>query len=115
VVSLLKRKVRKSDKLGRYGGDEIIIILPNCGQKEISKIGERLRLALGNKQIKTDLDYVPISVSVGCATSDLRGIATADGLIKAADGALLKAKGQGRDRVVMAGHSKEPVQERKNA
>jgi diguanylate cyclase (GGDEF)-like protein len=115
VVSRLKRKVRKSDKIGRYGGDEIVIILPNCGLTEIRKIGERLRLAVGRRRISTELDTVPITVSAGCATSDLPGTSSADKLIKAADGVLLKAKDQGRNCVVVAGEDREPAPERKNA
>ena len=111
VVSRLKRKVRKSDKIGRYGGDEIIIILPNCGLVEIKKVGERLRLAVGKIGIKTDLDTVPVTVSAGCATSELPGTASADKLIKVADSALLKAKGQGRNCVVVAGPDREPARE----
>jgi diguanylate cyclase (GGDEF)-like protein len=83
MVSRLKRKVRKSDRIGRYGGDEFIIILPNCGLAEIEKVGERLRLAISRKGIKTDLDTVPVTVSAGCATSDIRG-QSADKLIKMA-------------------------------
>jgi len=111
VVSRLKRKIRKSDKIGRYGGDEIIIILPNCGLDEIKKVGERLRLAVGKIGIKTDLDTVPVTVSAGCATSELPGTASADKLIKVADSALLKAKGQGRNCVVVAGPDREPARE----
>jgi len=114
VVSRLKRKIRKSDKIGRYGGDEIIIILPNCGLVEIKKVGERLRLAVGKIGIKTDLDTVPVTVSVGCATSELPGTASADKLIKAADRALLKAKGQGRNCVVVAGPDRKPAREQIN-
>jgi len=114
VVSRLKRKVRKSDKIGRYGGDEIIIILPNCGLDEIKKVGERLRLAVGKIGIKTDLDTVPVTVSAGCATSELPGTASADKLIKVADSALLKAKGQGRNCVVVAGPDREPAREQIN-
>jgi diguanylate cyclase (GGDEF)-like protein len=115
VVSRLKRKVRKSDKIGRYGGDEIIIILPNCGLTEINKIGERLRLAVGRRRISTELDSVPITVSAGCATSDLPGTSSADKLIKAADGVLLKAKEQGRNCVVVAGEDQKLALERRNA
>jgi two-component system cell cycle response regulator len=114
VVARLKRKIRKSDKIGRYGGDEIIIILPNCGLTEIRKVGERLRLAVGKIGIKTDLDTLPVTVSAGCATSELPGTASADKLIKIADGALLKAKGRGRNCVVVAGQDREPAREQIN-
>jgi diguanylate cyclase (GGDEF)-like protein len=115
VVARLKKKVRKSDKIGRYGGDEIIIILPNCGQAQIQGIGERLRSAVSHRGIKTDLDIVPVTVSGGCATSECSGMESADKLIKTADAALLAAKQNGRNCVVVAGDHKEPGRERKDA
>jgi diguanylate cyclase (GGDEF)-like protein len=114
VVSRLKRKIRKSDKIGRYGGDEIIIILPNCGLTEIKRIGDRLRLAVGKRGLKTELDSVQVTVSAGCATSELPGTASTDKLIRVADGALLKAKGQGRNCVVVAGQDRQMAREQIN-
>ena len=112
VVSRLKGKVRTSDKLGRYGGDEIIIILPNCPRAEIKKVGERLRLAVGHRRIKTELNTIPITISVGCSTSDLPGNSTSEKLIKTADRALLKAKELGRNSVVIAGECRKPAPEK---
>jgi diguanylate cyclase (GGDEF)-like protein len=111
VVSRLRRKVRGSDKLGRYGGDEIIVILPNCGLAEVRAVGERLRLAVGNRKIRTELDAVPITVSAGCATVDPARTGNPEALIKSADKALLEAKKKGRNCVIVAGEDKEPLQE----
>jgi len=114
VVSRLKKKVRKSDKIGRYGGDEIIIVLPNCGLPDIRKIGERLRLAVTNRGISAKPDTIPITISAGCATSDLWEMADTDKLVKAADLALLSAKEQGRNRVVVAGEDLDLRKENRN-
>ncbi len=105
VVSRIKRKVRKSDKVGRYGGDEIVTILPNCPPSEIFKIGERLRLAVARRAIKTDLDAIPITISAGCACSEEVPEPTAEKLIRASDEALLIAKSQGRNCVAVHGMS----------
>jgi diguanylate cyclase (GGDEF)-like protein len=115
VVSRLKNKVRKSDKLGRYGGDEIIIILPNCPPAEIRKVGERLRQAVGSRRIRTEMDTIPITISVGCATSDQPGSSRPEKLIRTADRLLLKAKEQGRNCVVAAGDGRRPTPENKHA
>jgi diguanylate cyclase (GGDEF)-like protein len=115
VVSRLKNKVRKSDKLGRYGGDEIIIILPNCPPAEIRKVGERLRQAVGSRRIRTEMDTIPITISVGCATSDQPGNSRPEKLIRTADRLLLKAKEQGRNCVVAAGDGRRPAPENKHA
>lgn len=115
VVSRLKKNVRKSDKIGRYGGDEIIIVLPRCSSSEIFKIAERVRLSVAKKGIKTELDMVPLTISVGCAASDVTGILSTERFIKVADEALLKAKSQGRNRIVVANGLSTRKQEHKNA
>jgi diguanylate cyclase (GGDEF)-like protein len=114
VVSRLKGKLRKSDKMGRYGGDEIIIILPTCPQTEIKTVGERLRLAVGQRRIRTDLSTIPVSISLGCATSDMPGNSSSEKLIKSADRALLRAKAKGRNCVVAAGEGRTPTLEKKH-
>ena len=112
VVSRIKKKVRKSDKVGRYGGDEIIVVLPRCGASEIARIAERLRLSVSAKGIKTELDTVPLTISLGCAATDATGILRPERFIKVADEALLKAKQQGRNRFVVADGLSKRKQER---
>ena len=102
VVSRIKKKIRKSEKIGRYGGDEILIILPRCSSSEIVKVAERLRRCVDKSGVKTDLDNVPLTISAGCASTDVAGILSADRFIKVADEALLKAKSQGRNCYVVA-------------
>ncbi len=102
IVSRIKKKIRKSDRIGRYGGDEIIVILPRCSSSEVAMIAERVRLSVAGKGIKTELDTVPLTISVGCASTDVTGIISSEKFIKVADGALLKAKRQGRDCIVVA-------------
>jgi diguanylate cyclase (GGDEF)-like protein len=101
VVSRVKRKVRTSDKVGRYGGDEIIIILPNCAQTEMKKVAERLRFSIARRGIKTELDTIPLTISAGGACSENIPQPTAEKLIKASDEALFEAKNQGRNCVVV--------------
>lgn len=114
IVSRLKKKVRKSDKIGRYGGDELIIILPNCGSHEITVVAERLRAAVAQRGIKTEADTIPVTISVGCASSDRSPLPTAERLIKLSDEALLKAKKRGRNCVYADESSISTPQGRKN-
>ncbi|MDH7511785.1 MAG: diguanylate cyclase [Clostridiales bacterium] len=114
VVSRIKRKVRRSDKVGRYGGDEIIVILPNCGLLEIKKIAERLRASIARRGVKTGEETFPVTISAGCASSENRPHASAESLIKAADAALLKAKNQGRNCVFVDDDVTENTREVKN-
>jgi diguanylate cyclase (GGDEF)-like protein len=101
VVSRIKKKVRTSDKVGRYGGDEIIIILPNCPQTEMKEVAERLRFSVARRGIKTELDTIPLTISVGGASSENIPQPTPKKVIRASDVALLQAKSQGRNCVVV--------------
>jgi len=114
IVSRLKKKVRKSDKIGRYGGDELIIILPNCGCHEITFVAERLRAAVAQRGIKTEVDTIPLTISVGCASSERFPLSTAERLIKLSDEALLKAKKRGRNCVYIDDSPISTAQGRKN-
>jgi two-component system cell cycle response regulator len=115
VVSRIKRKVRKSDKVGRYGGDEVIIVLPNCDLVEIRKISERLRASVARRGVKTGLETFPVTISAGCASTENRLQPSAEKLIRAADAALLRAKNQGRNCVVVDDSVAEYTREVKDA
>jgi diguanylate cyclase (GGDEF)-like protein len=112
IASRLKRKVRLSDKIGRYGGDEMIVILPNCGAPEITRVAERLRAAVARRGVKTEADTIPLTVSIGCASSGTSPLPTAERLIKQSDEALLKAKSRGRN-CVYVDESSIPIPKRK--
>ncbi len=103
VAARIKKKLRQSDKIGRYGGDEMIIILPGCGLAEIPKIAERLRASVARRGIAAELGSVPVTISAGGTSSENFSIPTADRLIKASDEALLKAKNRGRNCVIVNG------------
>jgi two-component system cell cycle response regulator len=102
VVSWIKRKVRTSDRVGRYGGDEIIVILPDCDALKAERIAERLRLAVSSHPVRGEGGRtVPVTISAGCATTDRLAEPAVRELIRGADAALLAAKGRGRNCVVL--------------
>lgn len=103
VSSRIKKKVRKSDKIGRYGGDEIFIVLPNCGIQEVKKIAERLCGAISRRGIKTSSGSLAVTISAGCASSPHHPHLKAEQLLKAADEALYRAKSKGRNCVFVEG------------
>lgn len=115
VIYRIARKVRKSDKIGRYGGDEILIVLPNCNVLEVRKIGERLRTSVARRGIKTGTELLPVTVSAGCASSTSLSSPSAEKLIRSADAALLRAKNQGRNCTVVHDFAVESLGEGKNA
>lgn len=97
LVIIIKNRLRDSDFLCRYGGEEFVILLPQSDEEDAYEIGERIRKAVkSNLKIKGKNEI--ITVSIGCA--DLKGSESkdVDTLISIADKALYHAKSMGRDR-----------------
>jgi len=92
---------RPSDFLGRYGGEEFIAVLANTDAAGAQIVGERLRAAVESLHIphraSPTSDFV--TISVGFASTKPKPELGAETLVKAADGALLRAKANGRNRV----------------
>ena len=96
VAWLIQRACRKSDLVARYGGEEIVIVLPKTQSSHASKIAEEIRIII-ERQTKKILD-IPITVSIGIAAYPEDGTALASILDKA-DKALYEAKRNGRNLV----------------
>jgi diguanylate cyclase (GGDEF)-like protein len=93
---------RTTDVLGRYGGEEFALILPNTSSEGAAVLTERLRAAIADRPIDTDAGPLTVTVSIGVAqyTAEHTDVET---LLSAADTALYQAKRAGRNRVVGAG------------
>ena len=101
IAKRLERGVRPYDKVGRYGGDEMLTVLPGCGLAEVTAIGERLRKSISGEKMRTPAGDCEVTVTLGCSSSELVPDATAETLVQASDAALYKGKSMGRDRVVV--------------
>ncbi|MDQ3928700.1 MAG: diguanylate cyclase [Chloroflexota bacterium] len=101
---IFRNGVRSTDKVARYGGEEIVAILPETGDREACRVAERFRSAVSADPFtytapSGEVVSIPITISVGVA--ELPGHAlTADSLLVAADSALYHAKRSGRNQVV---------------
>jgi two-component system cell cycle response regulator len=102
VATRLKKTIRPYDKAGRYGGDEIIIILPNCTLENLKQIMDRLRRSISKEKIKTKMTALNITISMGGTSSEISSDASADDLIQTSDNALLRAKKKGRNWAILA-------------
>jgi diguanylate cyclase (GGDEF)-like protein len=104
VSHILQEKVRKSDLVVRYGGEEIIVLLPNCFMDQAAIIAEKLRLEVNLLHLNFASQQLnPVTISLGVASFPLQAN-DAPSLIKAADKALYEAKQGGRNRVVVAAY-----------
>jgi diguanylate cyclase (GGDEF)-like protein len=102
VARRMKECVRPYDTVGRYGGEEFLIIAAAADAAGTLALSERIRSVVGSKPIVTQAGEVHVTASIGAAIStDARG-ADSQALLRLADEALYRAKDQGRNQTVLA-------------
>lgn len=98
VAATLVEGVREVDEVGRLGGEEFAILLPNTKIEDAKNLAERLRIAIAENSDFRDKLKMDITASFGVAEYQLQ-IKNLDELLKNADTAMYKAKNRGRNRV----------------
>lgn len=94
------RKIfRKTDIVGRYGGEEFAVILPGAEEDMAKIIAERLRKSIEESAVETDQGTVNYTVSIGISSAKGRDVKIEE-LLDRADRALYTAKAQGRNRAI---------------
>lgn len=103
VLKILTKTVadilRSGDVLGRYGGEEFFVFLPNTNEKDATNLAERVRIGIEKTLHTVNDKKIKGTASIGVADSVLAGY-DFKGLVAAADSALYVAKNGGRNRVV---------------
>jgi diguanylate cyclase (GGDEF)-like protein/PAS domain S-box-containing protein len=101
LVDLCQQQLRSVDTLGRYGGEEFVILMPETVRSGAAQAAERIRAAIADLELDTAAGQLSVTVSVGVASIEPRKdpTPTLDALIKRADQALYKAKSDGRNCV----------------
>jgi diguanylate cyclase (GGDEF)-like protein len=102
VVSRVRMLLRPYDAIGRYGGEEFLMVLPGCTSSDAWRLAERLRIGISQEPVKIPEGSIEVTSSLGVAASDTISSADATDLIRAADTALYRAKTTGRNRVELA-------------
>lgn len=98
VVKRITRSVRGYDIVGRYGGEEFVVVLSDIKSTMIEQRADAIRRAVCESPIRAGGRLIPITVSVGVAVSNSKRGNT-DRLLAAADAALYEAKRNGRNRI----------------
>ena len=99
VAGRIKRKLRATDLIGRYGGEEFAVLLPKTDKKNAIKIAEALRKAIQSEKFNFSGEKLNVTVTIG--VSAFPECNTISELIASADESLYRGKKLGRNRVVL--------------
>lgn len=102
VATRLQGAVRKGDSVGRYGGEEFLVVLDGCESESLRFCAEQVRGAVSGTPFQTEQVSLSVPVSIGATTFEgWKGNISVEHLIKQADTALYAAKAGGRDCVCL--------------
>jgi two-component system cell cycle response regulator len=101
----MKASVRPYDAVGRYGGEEFLVLLPGCDGAATADKAEQLRAAIGQRPIETHSGPLRVTMSFGGLATGNWPNENANQTLQMVDAALYRAKQDGRNRVVMAGEA----------
>jgi len=100
----MKNAIRLYDTIGRYGGEEFLVILPKCGKEETFIVANRMNQCVNEKPVITPSAEITVTISIGitCMIPDPWSL-DKDAMIQLADTALYQAKNKGRNCVEYCG------------
>jgi diguanylate cyclase (GGDEF)-like protein len=101
VAGRIKGGLSRNDLLARYGGEEFAVVLPATDRHAAGQVAERLRTLVGSQFIDTNTGAMRVTISVGVADLESSAGASLTELLQRADGGLLEAKKQGRNKVIV--------------
>jgi diguanylate cyclase (GGDEF)-like protein len=101
VAAVIAAQARQADSVGRYGGDEFVVVAPLSSLAGATQAAERLRLAMEAEHIHARASNLRVTLSIGVAASTSEDLAVADVLARA-DRSMYRAKAKGRNRVEAA-------------
>jgi diguanylate cyclase (GGDEF)-like protein len=101
IAHLLRQRLRKTDAVGRYGGEEFVAVLPRCTSEEAQALMEDVRKRFQDISFSVDQCSFNVTLSVGIAAYR-PGMVRSDQLLQEADAALYRAKADGRNRVCLS-------------
>jgi two-component system, cell cycle response regulator len=101
VSERLLASVRLHDAVGRYGGEEFLIVLGGCARNHLQVLADKVRMAISSFPFSTKEGPIPVTMSIGAITVDDCGsLMPIEPFLKQVDAALYRAKTEGRNRVI---------------
>lgn len=101
LAHAIKRSIRKVDLVGRLGGEEFVVVMPETSAEGALAAGQNIMSNIRQSRLRTDDFNIQITVSIGIATVSLDD-KNFDSVLQRADMALYAAKRQGKDRAVVS-------------
>jgi diguanylate cyclase (GGDEF)-like protein len=92
--------MREYDGLGRYGGEEFLMVIPGCDLATTVRRANQIRELISNQPVQTQLGAIDVTVSMGATVAEPS--TSVELLLRRADAALYQAKRNGRNRVEQA-------------
>lgn len=108
VGHCLKRHLRKSDHVYRFGGEEFVLLVSNCEFESVMRVGERLRTAIEDLRVDYEDYQLCVTVSMGICWVDRGKHNSFEEIFETADACLFEAKRKGRNRCVVSTTESEP-------
>lgn len=102
VTRRMAATLRPYDSFGRYGGEELLGVLPNCQMEGALEVAERMRAAVADSPVHTQFGDIAATISIGVASVSRHETTTLGALLHRADGALYRAKENGRNCITIA-------------
>jgi two-component system, cell cycle response regulator len=102
TARILREAAREIDMVGRYGGEEFIVILPSTDEGEAARFAERVRAQVAAHLFRDEANELRMTTSCGVASAPDDSLDSCEALLKLADTALYAAKQGGRNRVIRA-------------
>ena len=100
LTQIVGKSIRPYDALGRYGGEEFLLVMPGARPEAALAVVERARVAIEKQELV--IDGTPLRVTLSAGVAGWSEDVDADTLFRAADKALYRAKQEGRNRAVLA-------------
>jgi diguanylate cyclase (GGDEF)-like protein len=101
VAGIIQTSLRQIDVVGRYGGEEFVVLLPETARMTALAVAKRLCTAVAAQSVELHGECLPITISIGVAVGFGDAALNLEELLERADRALYAAKATGRNRVAV--------------